>query len=241
MLLVVVVFSTLFLQGCASTGSARSSASIDRSYWEKPNPFCAGRNGCTPKQAAEEFWPGYSKEYKILRRQGGRISPEGTVLTPVPNEPGQFQDENGYRIVHQLTCNKENAAVTFFGALLTIGGAQLANPLARVGTVGLTGATQTSMGRARGYKCAELAEQLNAGNVIFQQRLTKEAALEAPAEEEYPQQEQQSPVQSLAQAALAAQIVTSRTAGEKCDSVWQACPVGGDWGPVLNNTQCGCR
>gem|GEM_PF-4843677 len=241
--LLLVAFSALFLQGCTTTRT-RSSVSSDNGFWAKPNVFCSG--GCKSNQAAALYWDEFSKEYKVLRSRGERLSPEGRILTPVPGKPGQFQDENGYRIIHQMSCNKENVAVTFFGALLSIGGSQLSNPLARVGTVGLTGATQTSLGRARGYKCAELAEELNAGNMVFQQRLKEEAALEATAEEEYPQQQQEQsmqnrPVQrSLAQAAPAAQV-TSRTSVEKCESVWQACPAGGKWGPVLNDTQCGCR
>lgn len=156
--------AALLLQGCAS--SASRSVGTEDGYWSRPNFACA--QGCKRKEAIAVYWDEFDKKYEHLRSRGGRLDSKGGPLTPI-GKHGEFQNEHGYRVVHQLTCNKENAALTFFGALLTIGGSQLANVGARVATVGLTGATQTSLGRAREYRCAELAEKLNVGNVIFHQ------------------------------------------------------------------------
>lgn len=194
--------AALFLQGCAS--SALRSAGTDDGFWSRPNFACA--QGCRRNEAAAIYWDTFSKEYKVLRNRGERLSPQGRMLTPVPGKPGQFQDENGYRVVHQMTCNKENAALTFFGALLTIGGSQLPNVGARVATVGLTGATQTSLGRARSYKCAELAEELNAGNVIFQQRMNEQmVAQNTEQSNSYAVEQDVQPLRDVAQAPLVAQ------------------------------------
>lgn len=212
---------TLFLQGCASG----------------PNILCAGTQGCGPtgNAAADQFWPAFGSEYDGIRKHGQRLAADGkTILTPVPGMKGVYQNQVGYRDVHQLSCQKESLASTLvWGVLVPFGSAAIQNPLGQNLAFRGGQVVQQQAGTARYYKCQELAEALARGNMRFYEQVKQQ---------QIPVREPETVVASV-QANVAPQVIPQRrkTPEEFCAETWAACPAGGEWGIMPNGTQCGCR
>ncbi len=224
--ILLVLVAVLLLQGCATTS---------------PNLLCS--KGChSGDSGADEFWAGYAGEYNAARKNGKRLAADGkTVLSPVEGQKGVYQDQNGYRVVHQLDCQKEGLASNLlWGVVVPLASAAIQNPLGqglayRVGPV-----VQQQSQTKRYYKCADVAEALVGGNAVFYQHKLADAEVASSA--------QAVPVAvSKGREVAQSKIVTAQPQSfeEECAEHWGQCSTGKEWGPkgltADGSRVCGCQ
>jgi len=159
--LLLVAFAALFLQGCAAT----------------PNLVCASRNGCkSANENFDEVWRIQAERHNVARRHGARLADDGkTVLTPVHGAKGVYQYPNGYRAIDESDCQKEGGGAAFFWGVLVptasllVGGQYTPTVCQTVG-----GAVRQRGATARYYSCEDMKKFLVGGNSVLQEMKTEE-------------------------------------------------------------------
>lgn len=219
--ILLVLVAVLLLQGCATS---------------RPNLLCS--KGChSGDSGADEFWSGYGQQYNTIRKNGQRLAADGeTVLSPVKGQKGVYQDENGYRVVHQLDCQKEGLGSNLlWGVVVPLASAAIQNPLGQ-GLAYRVGPVVQQQGQTkRYYKCADVAEALAGGNAVFYQHKLAEVASST-----------QTQVPAVKEREVArSQTLASQSHEEECAEHWGQCSVGKEWGPkgILSDGSrvCGCQ